>query len=124
MGILSIVGLAVIITDAPLLWEGFRKNSWPLVVFSCFFGSFALGALWRRKFFLAAICSQSAVAGVILGWIAAQYPVLVWPSITVDAAKSPDSVLWAMIFSLAVGSIFLIPSLAWLFYLFKGRRPQ
>lgn len=123
MGALAMAGLAVVATDAPVLWEGFRKHSWFFVIFSGAAGLLSLAALWRRKFFLATLASQSAVVGVILGWIMAQYPVLVWPSITVDMAKSPEPVLWAMIWSLVFGSIFLVPSLAWLFYLFKGRRP-
>ena len=123
MGVLALAGLAIIATDAPVLWEGFKKKSWIFVIFSSVSGLLSLTALQYRRFFLATFCSQSAVIGVVLGWIAAQYPVLVWPALTVNMAKSPDPALWAMIFSLAIGSIFLIPSLAWLFYLFKGRRP-
>jgi hypothetical protein len=38
-------------------------------------------------------------------------------------AKGPDTVLWAMVWAVAGGALILIPSLALLFRMFKGRNP-
>ena len=54
----------------------------------------------------------------------AQYPVLVPPSVTVEAARAPEAVLHAVLWVLPVGAALVVPSLALLFYLFKGRRPS
>ncbi|OGQ37669.1 MAG: hypothetical protein A2W61_07920 [Deltaproteobacteria bacterium RIFCSPLOWO2_01_44_7] len=123
MGILAVTGLAIIATDAPSLWEGFKLRSWPFVILSVLSGATSLWALLRSRFVTAITCSQIAVVSVILGWATAQYPFLIPSVMTIESAKSPDTVLWSMIWSLALGSVILIPSLFYLFYLFKGKRP-
>jgi cytochrome d ubiquinol oxidase subunit II len=62
------------------------------------------------------------VATVLAGWGIAQYPALVSPAIIIEGAKAPNAVLWAMIGSIAVGALVLIPSLGWLFVIFKRVR--
>ena len=124
LGILSLVGLVIIKTDAPILWNEFRQHSWSFVSLSFVFGNLSLWGLWKGKLTAATICSQLAIVSVILGWSVAQYPILIWPGLTMAMAKSPEPVLWAMIWGLSLGSILLVPSLVYLFYLFKGKRPQ
>ena len=122
MGILALAGLAVIATDAPFLWNSFKQRSLFFVVLSLLAGGASLWALWRNHFMIAALSAQGLVFSVILGWAAAQYPFLIFP-LSMEAVKAPPAVLWAMIWSLAFGSVLLIPSLAFLLYLFKGKKP-
>lgn len=124
MGILAMAGLAFVATDAPLLWQGFRSQAWPLVGVSIGGGLFSLWALLRRRFTGAILGAGAAVAAVVWGWGVAQYPAIIPPALTIEAAKGPDSVLWAMIWGIAAGAVLLVPSLGYLFYLFKGKRPE
>jgi cytochrome d ubiquinol oxidase subunit II len=110
--------------DAPLLWEGFHARAWPLVGASILGGLLSLWALLRYRFTLAVIGAGLAVSTVIGGWGVAQYPFLAPPALTLSAAKSPEAVLWALVWSIAGGAVLLGPALAWLFYLFKGKRPD
>lgn len=119
MGVLALAGLLFLATEAPLLWQGFQERSWPLVVVSLVTGFLSLGALWRRHYTAAAAGVATTVAAVLAGWGIAQYPALILPAITVERAKAPDAVLWAMIGSIAVGTLVLLPSLGWLFMIFK-----
>jgi len=43
--------------------------------------------------------------------------------VTVATAKSPDSVLWLMIWVTVIAAVLVGPSLGLLLYLFKGKRP-
>jgi cytochrome bd ubiquinol oxidase subunit II len=105
------------------LWDGLRARAWPLVGISIGAGLGSLGALLRWHFTLAALSAGAAVATVVWGWGIAQYPLLIPPAVTVGGAKGPETVLWAMTGGMAGGTILLVPSLAYLFYLFKGKRP-
>ena len=124
VGILAMIGLAVVAINAPLLWQGFQARAWPLVGVSLLGGLLSLGALLRYRFTLAVIGAGVAVSTVIWGWGIAQYPFLAPPALTMSAAKGPKTVLWAMVWSIAGGAVLLGPALTWLFYLFKGKRPD
>lgn len=123
LGVLAAAGLILIAIDSPELWRTFRLRAWPLVGASLLAGLFSLWALWTRHFTAAVIGAPLAVASLVWGWGVAQFPAIVPPAITVETAKSPDGVLWTMIGAIAAGSILVIPSLGYLLYLFKGKRP-
>ena len=124
MGILALTGVAFMATAAPELWTGFQERAWPLVLVSVITGFFSLWALWRYHFNLAVLGVATTVTAVILGWGIAQYPAIIPPAVTIDASKGPDAVLWAAIAAIAVGSLLLLPSLGFLFYLFKSDSSQ
>ncbi len=124
LGVLAVAGLILVASDAPDLWKGFRFRAWPLVGASVLTGLFSLGALWTRHFTAAAVGAPLTVTGLVWGWGVAQFPAIVPPAITVETAKSPNGVLWAMIGVVLVGAILLLPSLGYLLYLFKGKRPE
>jgi cytochrome d ubiquinol oxidase subunit II len=124
MGILAMAGLAMVATDAPVLWAGFRERAWPLVGLSIVGGLCSLWALLRRHFTAAVLGAGVAVAAVIWGWGVAQYPAIIPPALTIAAARGPDTVLRAMLWSIVAGTVLLLPSLVYLFVLFKGKRPK
>ncbi|MFI4874091.1 MAG: cytochrome d ubiquinol oxidase subunit II [Blastopirellula sp. JB062] len=119
MGVLAAIGLVFVALEAPQLAQGFVRRAWPLVALSAICGTGSLILLYLRKYTLAAVCTMLAAGNIIWGWGIAQYPVIAPPYLTLADAKAPDSVLWAMIGAVVVGSIILGPSLALLFYLFK-----
>jgi cytochrome d ubiquinol oxidase subunit II len=124
MGVLALVGLAVVAMDAPALWEGFRERAWPLVALSMLAGLFSLWTLWRCRFSAAVVGAGATVAPVLLGWGVAQYPAIIPPAVTIETAKAPETVLWVIAWGVAGGTVLLAPSLGYLFYLFKAKRPK
>jgi cytochrome bd ubiquinol oxidase subunit II len=125
MGLLSLAGVVYVASDAPDLWDGFRRRSWPLVAGAIAAGFLSLDSLVRERFRIAVGAAAAAVTSVIWGWAIAQYPLLVPPSITVENAKAPANILWLLIATVGFGSLLLIPALGYLFYLFKsGRRER
>jgi cytochrome d ubiquinol oxidase subunit II len=124
MGILAMAGLAMVASDAPLLWAGFRERAWPLVGVSIAGGLGSLWALQQWRFTSAILGAGTAVAAVIWGWGVAQYPMLIPPALTMTAAKGPDAVLRVMLWGMLAGTVLLLPSLIYLFMLFKGKRPE
>jgi cytochrome d ubiquinol oxidase subunit II len=122
MGVLALAGVAYVATDAPLLWDGFRRRSWPLVGGSILAGFLALESLARHRYRAAVVAAALAVVAVIWGWAVAQYPYLVPPAVTIDQAKAPSAVLWFLIATAGAGALLLLPALAYLLYLFKARR--
>src|SRR5207244_2862670 len=95
MGVLAVVGLVLVAIEVPKLWEGFTSRGWPLVLLSVLSGVGSLWAIWRSKFTLAAVGSAATVGAVLWGWGLSQYPLLVPPTVMVEQAKAPDSVLRA-----------------------------
>jgi cytochrome d ubiquinol oxidase subunit II len=81
----------------------------------------ALVALWQRWFTVARMAAIGQVTLILVGWCLAQYPNLVTPDVTVNNAHAPEITLRLLVLTLCLGSILLLPSLAFLFYLFKGK---
>jgi cytochrome bd ubiquinol oxidase subunit II len=52
----------------------------------------------------------------------AQYPNLVTPDVKVVNARAPEVMLRLLILTLGVGAIILLPSLAFQFHIFKGKK--
>jgi cytochrome d ubiquinol oxidase subunit II len=122
VGVLAMAGLAIAASSAPLLWKGLSGRALPFVGASVLAVSFSLWALWRRHFTAAVFGAATTVAAVVWGWGAAQYPALIPPAITIEAARGPDAVLEAVLWGIVAGSLIVVPSLAYLFYLFKWKR--
>ena len=79
-----------------------------------------LTALWRRWFSLARAAAIGQVTLILLGWCLGQYPHLITPDVTVNNAHAPEITLGLLILALSIGTTVLLPSLAFLFRLFKG----
>ncbi len=58
---------------------------------------------------------------MLWGWAVAQYPFLIPPRLTITEAAAPATTLRLVLWALAGGALFLFPSLAYLFRVFKGR---
>ncbi|MBS1910798.1 MAG: cytochrome d ubiquinol oxidase subunit II [Bacteroidetes bacterium] len=80
----------------------------------------ALAALFGRRFAVARAAAIVQVTLVILGWALAQYPDLVPGSLSFHEAAAPANVLWILIACLGGGAVLLIPSLYYLFKVFKA----
>src|SRR6266699_2627670 len=92
-----------------------------LLVWTSLFAGAALIALWLRRFVAARIAAIGQVTLILVGWGMAQYPNLVTPDVTVKNAAAPEFTLRLLVIALGFGAILLLPSLAYLFHVFKGR---
>ena len=110
---------------APEMYKGLTHWWVPLLlVWTSLMSVAALVALWRRWFALARIAAISQVTLILVGWCLAQYPNLVTPDLTVSNAHAPEITLRLLVLALGAGAIVLLPSLAFLFHLFKGKESR
>jgi cytochrome d ubiquinol oxidase subunit II len=80
----------------------------------------ALWALWTRRTGVARAAAAGFAVLLIAGWAVAQYPTLIEPDLTIaEAARPARAVLPAVLWSLGIGAVVLVPSLVLLFALFK-----
>jgi cytochrome bd ubiquinol oxidase subunit II len=119
VGAVALAGIAILKADAPSLFDGLTGRGLPLVMASAGFGAVSLYLLWRRRFRLVRVTAALAVVAVIWGWGAGQYPYLLEPSLTIEEAAAGRATLEAVLISLSVGALFLVPSLVWLFVLIQ-----
>lgn len=80
----------------------------------------ALALLYTRRFAAARLAAGAQVALVLVGWGAAQYPVLVAPDLTIESAAAPRATLQVVWPVLIAGSLLLFPSLYWMLRVFKA----
>jgi cytochrome d ubiquinol oxidase subunit II len=124
LGAIALAGIAVLRADAPHLVNGLTSRGLVLIVASVVAGIGSIVLLVRRRPGLARVAAALAVITVIWGWAVAQYPYLLQPGLTVQAAAAPDTTLRAMLISLLVGAALLVPSLFFLFALFRRSQPE
>ena len=125
-GIVALGALVVLRDDARALYDGLTSGrGLAMVVVSAVAGGVTLALIWTGRFGLARWTSAAAVAAVTVGWVFAQDPYLLPPSLTIDEAAAPDATLEALVIGIGVGSILLLPSLWFLYRLvLQGRLDQ
>lgn len=109
---------------APLIWVGLSQKvwSWPFQILTGIVSTVASIALLRRSYLAARILTVIQVILVIAGWGMAQFPYLVFPSLTVENAAAPANVLKALMVVVFLGGILIAPSFGTLFWIFKGHQ--
>jgi cytochrome d ubiquinol oxidase subunit II len=121
-GLVAVVGLIVIHSDAHFLYERLlRGSALVAVIVSALAGLTTLALVARRSFELARYSAGLAVAAVIAGWALAQRPVLL-KGLTVQQAAAPHDTLVLVVVAVLAGGLILFPSLALLFRLQLGGR--
>lgn len=109
---------------APIMHSGLAGRDWSLA-FQVATGGVALAALaalWTERYPLARVLAIAQVTLVVLGWGFAQYPFLIEPDLTIHNAAAHPAVLRLVTIALGIGAILLLPSLAFLYRLFKTSR--
>ena len=81
----------------------------------------ALAGLWRRRYRLARVAAAAQVSLILWGWALSQYPYILPPDLTVADAAAPAVTLRLVLGALALGAVVLLPSLYYLFRVFKSR---
>ena len=98
--------------------------SLPLLGLSGIAGVTAVVALLRRRYQLARLAAGAWVTLVLWGWVMAQFPLIIPPSLTITDAAAPRSALVDTLTVLGAGAVILIPSLWYLMRVFKSSGEQ
>lgn len=124
-------GLAVLLTAAlalllarpvaPLMRHGLLASAWaiPFQLATGGFAVVALAALWRRSFVVARLAAAAQVSLILWGWAWSQFPYILPPDLTIADAAAPAATLHLVLGTLVIGAAVLLPSLAYLFRVFK-----
>jgi cytochrome bd ubiquinol oxidase subunit II len=119
-GAVALVGLFVLRHDAHRLYGHLLDRGWPLVLLSAAAG---LGALFttlrpgRVPPSLVRPVGALAVAAVLAGWGAAQYPYLLGTHLDLHDAAAPTATLAALLVVAVLAALLVVPSLVWLLLL-------
>ncbi|HET8646702.1 MAG TPA: cytochrome d ubiquinol oxidase subunit II [Vicinamibacteria bacterium] len=120
-GALALGTLALARGTAAPLWSGLVQARWAGAFHLATAGAAlgALAALWTRRYAAARALAIVQVTLVLWGWAAAQFPYVVPPDLTFAGTAAPPAVLRAVLAALAAGALLLVPSLVYLFRVFK-----
>ncbi|HKG90294.1 MAG TPA: cytochrome d ubiquinol oxidase subunit II [Gemmatimonadaceae bacterium] len=80
----------------------------------------AIGALWTRRYRLARAAAAAQTSLILWGWAVAQYPYVIPDYLSIADAAAPPVTLRLTLIGLAGGALVLVPSLWYLFRVFKG----
>lgn len=107
---------------APLVRTGLMASPWalPLHLVTGLTAIAVLAALWFRRYRLARIGVGLQVSLIFWGWPMAQYPFLLPPNYTIANSAAPETTLRLTLIGLAIGGVLLLPSLWYLFQVFKS----
>ena len=116
--------LALSWTEAPMVRQMLMAGPWalPLHIVTGIAAVTAIAALWTRRFHVARVAAAAQVTFILWGWAAAQYPYVLPPTLTIQAAAAPTRTLVLILWALAAGACILLPSLYYLFRVFKLQR--
>jgi cytochrome d ubiquinol oxidase subunit II len=120
-GIMAAVVLLLSSEGAPSVHAGLQTSNFavPLHLATAIFAVAAFGTLWLRKFRWARFFAAGQVTLILWGWALAQYPYVVEPDLTITSAAAPPVTLRLLLIALCAGAVILIPSLYYLFRVFK-----
>lgn len=122
VGAAALVALVAAGRSAPLMRHGLVASSWavPFQLVTAAAALAALGALLARRYALARIAAVLQISLVLWGWAWSQYPYIVPPDLTIASAAAPAATLRLVIVALVLGALVLVPSLFYLFRVFKS----
>lgn len=118
---LSILALPLLRAEAPHMWRGLlSERALPILIAGAAAALLAGWSLWRGRFKLARAAAIIQIAMLLGGWIAAQYPYIVFPDLALENAAAPPASLRFFLIALPIGFALLGPSLYLLFKVFKA----
>jgi cytochrome d ubiquinol oxidase subunit II len=116
-GAVALAGVFVLQHDAPDLFHGLTHRGAPLILLSAVAGITTLVLLVRDRYAWARLSAALAIVAVLFGWAAGQYPYMLEHSLQISDAAGAHATLVAILVSLGVGALLLVPALTWLFVL-------
>ena len=120
---LGAIGLLLSPSEAPILWHGMLAHGIPVVIVTMLVGLGAATSLYLRHYLLARMLVVLETGCFLAAWGVSQLPYLIPPDVTVSNSASPPTTLLELLICTAVGMLLLLPSLWFLFHVFKGKNP-
>jgi cytochrome bd ubiquinol oxidase subunit II len=122
-GTLLVVAYAALLSAgrlAPRVYDMLMKSpiALPIQLAAFAAGLLAVIALWTRRFKLARTAAAALSVAVLWGWLIAQYPYVLPPTMTLQDAAASPATLRAFTIAIAAGFVLLVPSLWYLLGIF------
>lgn len=111
-------------SSAPDLFRQLAGSSWtlPIQLATAAAAGVTIATLWRRQLLWSRYSVAVQVGLVVVGWGAAMDRHFVLPNLDLRAATTNAAVLPYLALALAIGAVLLVPSLWYLYRVFKGGR--
>jgi cytochrome bd ubiquinol oxidase subunit II len=116
-GAIALAGILVYRAEARFVYDGLTSEGVPLVIVSAACGLAVLTLLWRGAPRGTRPLAVGAVAAVIWGWGAAQYPYLLPETLTIEDGAAADATLTAVLIVFGIAVVVVLPALAFLYTL-------
>ncbi|MDA0169758.1 cytochrome d ubiquinol oxidase subunit II [Solirubrobacter taibaiensis] len=117
-GVVALASLFVVRSDARALYDGLTSGDGLLAVLvSGAAGFVTIFLVATHRFGPARFAAALAVAAMTVGWALAQDPYVLPGQLTLDEAAASDTTLIALVVSVGLGMLVLVPSLWWLYRL-------
>ena len=124
-GVLALTALALARVSAPYLWNALTAGLAALFVgLGIVLAPVSAVAMVVGRYYLARASAVAQVVVLLVGWALALSPYLIYPDVTLTATAAPSSTLAFLLLTLPIGLALVIPSLWFLFDVFKGRNPS
>ncbi len=119
----AFVSIALSKAEAPLVWQGLTQTSFALGYHAAIAlaALASIGALWTRRFRIARAAAALQAILILWGWALVQFPWMLPEQLTIAQAAAPPKVLSLVLGTLVLGFVVLVPSLIYLFRVFKPR---
>jgi cytochrome d ubiquinol oxidase subunit II len=121
--VLGALGLLLSISEAPLLWQGMLNHGVPVVIVTMIIGLLTAVALFMRRHRIARVLIVTETAFMLGAWGLAQFPYIIPPHATIDNSSNDPAVIGVLLVCIVIGMVILIPSLYYLFAVFKLSYP-
>lgn len=120
--LLSNIVVILAASGAPQLYRDVTESAGmgPLLAVSGVSTGASLLALWRRKYVLARVAAATVTIVMIWGWAWSQFPYVIEPDLTIYEAAAPPVILKTLLGILLLGACLVMPSIYYLFRVFKG----
>jgi cytochrome bd ubiquinol oxidase subunit II len=119
---LGLLGLILAPSEAAFLWNGMLDKAIPLVIVTMLVGVAA--ALWFKRYVWARVLIVAEAACLLLTWGVSQYPYIIPPDVTAANASSPQATQQFLLVGIIIALIIVVPSLWFLFYVFKLKKVE
>lgn len=117
--VLGALGLLFSPNAAPQLWQGMFTRALPVVIITMLIGLATAALLFWQRYRLARLMIILETAFLLGSWGLSQYPYLIPPRVTIASAANSPGVIVAFFICVGIGMALLIPSLYYLFSVFK-----
>ncbi|HEX6478863.1 MAG TPA: cytochrome d ubiquinol oxidase subunit II [Ktedonobacteraceae bacterium] len=121
--VLGALGLFLSVSEAPILWHGMLAHAIPVVITTMVIGVMTALALVVRHYQVARVLVILEAAFLLGSWGLSQVPYIIPPDVTVSNAANDPNVILTLMIATGIGMVILLPSLYYLFSVFKLSYP-